>query len=422
MSLIERVQSILLRPKQTWPAIAAEPDDVATIFGRYVAILAAIPAICAFIGYTLVGAGAFGVTYRLPIATGLVQMVVGYLLSLAIVYVLALIVNALAPTFGGTKDMVAALKVVAYGSTAGFVGGVFSLLPMLAWLGLLASFYSIYLIYTGLPVLMRCPPEKAGAYTAVVVVCTILAMIVLGAVSSLFINRGPMGFGTAGAGGPTLPGAAGGGDIQIKTPDGATVTINPSTMADMAKRMEEASKQMDAAQKSGDSAAAGKAMGDILGAVTGSGNAAPIPAADLKAMLPESIGDMQRTSIEAQGGEAMGIAGSGAKASYAAGDKRAELSITDAGGLAGLAAMAGWAHMTMDKETDGKVEKVYKDGGRTIHEEYRKDGSHGEMAVILANGVVVAAEGSRVDMATLKALVQGIDLAKLEATKRVAKR
>jgi hypothetical protein len=163
-------------------------------------------------------------------------------------------------------------------------------------------------------------------------------------------------------------------------------------------------------------------MGDILGAITGSGNAAPIPAADLKAMLPESIGDMKRTAIEAQGGEAMGIAGSAARASYAAGDKRAELSITDTGGLAGLATMAGWAHMTVDKETDGKVEKVYKDGGRTVHEEYRKDGSHGEMAVILANGVVVSAEGSRVDMATLKGMVQGVDLAKLEATKRVAKR
>jgi len=422
MSLIERVPAILLRPKQTWPAIAAEPADVASIYSRYVAILAAIPAICAFIGWTLVGGGMFGVTYRLPIATGLAQMVVGYLLSLAIVYVLALIVDALAPTFGGSKDRVAALKVVAYGSTAGFLGGVFSLLPSLAMLGLLASFYSIYLIYTGLPVLMRCPPEKAGAYTAVVVVCAIVAMIVLGAVSSLFINRGPMGFGTAGAGGPTLPGAAGGGDIQIKTPDGATVSINPSAMAEMAKRMEEAGKQMESAQKSGDSAAAGKAMDDVLGAVTGSGNAAPIPAADLKAMLPESIGDMKRTSIEAQGGEAMGIAGSAAKASYAAGDKRVELSITDTGGLAGLATMAGWAHLTMDKETDGKVEKVYRDGSRTVHEEYRKDGSHGEMAVILANGVVVATEGSRVDMATLKGVVQGVDLARLEATKRVAKR
>ena len=44
------------------------------------------------------------------------------------------------------------------------------------------------------------------------------------------------------------------------------------------------------------------------------------------------------------------------------------------------------------------------------------------MAVILANGVVVTAEGSRVDMATLKGAVRGIDLAKLEATQRVAKR
>ena len=42
-------------------------------------------------------------------------------------------------------------------------------------------------------------------------------------------------------------------------------------MADMAKRMEEAGKRMESAQKSGDSAAAGKAVGEILGAVTGSG-------------------------------------------------------------------------------------------------------------------------------------------------------
>jgi hypothetical protein len=162
-------------------------------------------------------------------------------------------------------------------------------------------------------------------------------------------------------------------------------------------------------------------MGDVLGAVTGSGNAAPIPAADLKAMLPESIGDMKRTSIEAQGGEAMGIAGSARRRRTRRATSASELSITDTGGLAGLATMAA-GNLTVDKETDGKVEKVYKDGGRTVHEEYRKDGSHGEIAVILANGVVVAAEGSRVDIATLKGMVQALDLAKLEATKRVAKR
>jgi hypothetical protein len=420
MSLIERVQSILLRPKPTWPVIAAESTDVAQIYSRYVVILAAIPALCGFIGWTLVGAGAFGVSVRLPIVTALVQMIVGYLLSLAAVYVLALIVNALAPTFGGSKDRVAALKVVAYGSTAGFVGGVFNLLPALWFVALLAAIYSIYLIYTGLPVLMRSAPEKAGAYTAVVIVCGFVAMIVIGAVSSLVVSR-EAGLTTASIGARGLPGA-GGGEVQIKTPDGATVTLNPSGMADMAKRMEEASKRMESAQKSGDSAAAGKAMGDILGAVTGAGNTTPIAAADLKAMLPEAIGDMKRSAIEAQGGEAMGIAGSSAKASYANGERHAELSITDTGGLAGLATMAGWANMTMDKETDGKVEKVYKEGGRTIHEEYRKDGSRGEIAVILANGVIVAAEGTHVDLGTLKGMVQGVDLARIEATKRVARK
>ena len=416
MNIVERVQSILLKPKETWPVIAVEPATPATIYGGYVVFLAAIPAICGFIGWTLIGSGMMGISFRLPIVTGLVQLVVGYLLSLGVVYVIALIVNALAPTFGGSKDFVAALKVVAYGSTAGFVGGVFSLLPALGWLGLLAAIYSIYLIYTGLPVLMRCPQAKAGAYTAVVVVCGFVAMLVLASISALFVGH-PMGYSTRSVGGATLPGV-GDGSVQIKTPDGATVTINPQAMADMAKRMEEAGKRVEQSQKPGDAASA--SLGAILGAVTGAGNVQPIAPADLKAMLPESIGDLKRTSIEAQGGEAMGIAGSGAKATYAAGDTHAELAIADTAGLAGLATMAT-ANVTVDKETDGKVEKLYKDGARTVHEEYRKDGSHGQLAVILANGVVVTAEGSKVDMATLKRMVDSVDLAKLEAIKRVAK-
>jgi hypothetical protein len=401
MDLIERVQAILLKPKETWPVIAAEPTDATAIYRRYLVYLAAIPAVAGFIGFTLIGAGAFGVSYRLPIIAGLMQMVIGYLLSLAMIYVLALIVNALAPTFGGTKDPVAALKLVAFGSTASFVGGIFNLVPSFSFLGLLASIYSIYLIYTGIAVLMRCPPEKAGSYTAVVVLCAILAGVVLIGVTSLVVDRGPGGFATRTVGVPGLPGTSG-GDVQIKTPDGATVTINPAAMTELAKRMEDAGKRIGSTAGSGDGGAA-------------------IASAELKAMLPESIGDMKRAGVEAQTSGAMGISASTAKASYGAGDRRVELSIIDSGGLAGLAALAGWANMTMDKESDGKVEKVYKDGARTVHEEYRKDGSQGEMTVILANGVIVSAEGSQVDMATLKNTIAGVDLARIEATKRGAK-
>ena len=417
MSLIDRVQAILLKPKQTWPLIAAEGGDVAGIFSKYVVILAAIPALASFIGMTVFGIGGFGITVRVSVMAALTNLVVGYLLSLVMVYVLALIVNALAPTFGGTKDRIASLKVVAYSMTAVWVAGILGLLPALTVLGgLIGLVWTVYLLYTGLPVLMRTPADKAGAYAAVTIVCGIVAGIIVGAVSSLFIGGGATGLRGVGAtGSPAL-----GGDITIKGTDGSTVTLNGGAMTDLARRMEEAGKRMEAAQKSGDQAAAGKAMGDILGAVTG-GSSTPIASADLKSMLPESLGDLPRTGIEAQSGQAMGLGGSTAKATYGAGERRVELSIIDTGGLAGLAAMAGWANMTMDKDADGKIEKVYKDGARTIHEEYRKDGSHGELTVILANGVIVEAEGTRVDMAALKKVMAGVDFARIEATKRAAK-
>lgn len=186
MSLLQRVQDILLKPKDTWPVIAQEGGDTASVYSSYIVYLAAIPAVAAFIGLSLVGAGAFGISVRVPVMSGLVNMVVSYVLSLAAVFVLALIVDALAPTFGGTKNQINALKLVAYGSTAGFIGGIFSLLPALSILGLVAALYSIYLIYTGIPVLMKCPPEKATNYTAVVVVCGIVAMVGLTLASSLF--------------------------------------------------------------------------------------------------------------------------------------------------------------------------------------------------------------------------------------------
>lgn len=412
MNLLQRIQAILLKPKDTWPVIDRESATPAGLYANYLMILAAVPAICGFIGLSIIGVGAMGVNFRVPFFSGLVNMVVGYVLSLAAVFVLALIVDALAPTFKGRKDSISALKLVVFASTAGMLGGLFNLIPMLGILGLLAAIYSIYLIYTGLPVLMKCPPDKALAYTAVVIVCGIVMGVVISALAALTLP-------SPGFGGMGDLGSKTGGDVSITVP-GSDVKIDTAAMEAMAKKMEEAGKQMEAAQKSGDTAAAGKAMGDILGAMSGAGGA-PLPAADLKALLPETIGDLKRESIESQGGQAMGIAGSSAKASYVAGEKRVELTITDLGGMAGMAAIAGWANVTSDRETPDKIEKTYKQGQRTIKEETRKDGSSSELTVLLANGVMVEADAQRVDAATLKGIVDGVGLDKLEAMKRATK-
>ncbi|WP_418117808.1 Yip1 family protein [Variovorax sp. 350MFTsu5.1] len=196
MNLVERVQAILLKPKATWPEIDAEPADAASLYRNYVMILALIPALASFIGLSLIGVGAFGVSFRVPLASGLATMIVGYVLSLVMVFVLALIIDAMAPTFEGTRSQIGALKLSAYASTAAFVGGVFSLLPSLSVLGALAALYGIYLLYTGLPVLMKCPPDKAVAYTAVVVVCAIVGGVVIAWVLAL-LTPSPMRLGAA---------------------------------------------------------------------------------------------------------------------------------------------------------------------------------------------------------------------------------
>jgi hypothetical protein len=402
VNFIQRVQDILLKPKETWPSIASEPASVASIYQQWLFILAAIPAVAGFIGMSVLGFGGFG--FRVPLLTGLVQMILSYALSLGMVYLMAHLVDALAPSFGGTKNFISAFKLMAYSLTAAFVGGIFSLIPALAVLGLVAAAYSIYLLYTGLPELMRNPPDKSAAYTAVVVVAGIVAGIVVGAITAAITPS----FG--------MMGHRAGANVTLNTPDGE-VTLNTAKLEEMAKRMEEAGKRAEAAQKSGDPDAAGKALGDMMGAMSG-GNGQPIAAAELKAFLPESLGELKRVGIEAQSGGAMGINVSTAKAQYTAGEKRIELSIADTGGLAGLAAMAGWANLTVDRETETDVEKVYKQGNRTVREEYRKDGSNSERSIVLANGLVIEAQGRSVDPAFLKQATEALALTQLEALQR----
>jgi hypothetical protein len=351
----------------------------------------------------------FGFGYRMPIVVGLTSMVMRYVVTLLMVFVMALIVDALAPSFGGTKSRIGALKLIAYGSTASFVAGVFALLPMLGGLAtLVAAIYALYVIWLGLPVLMKCPQDKAAGYLAVTVVIAIVVGIVVGAVMAPFM----MGAAWMGA-------RQGGSGFSINTPDGQ-VTVDNDAMQRAAARVDAARERMEAAQKSGDPASAGQALGDMMGALTGAGGT-PIPPADLKAKLPETLGALKRDSFETNGGQAMGIASSVAKASYVNGDQRAQVTISDLGGLGGLASVAQWANVTVDKETSDAIEKVYKQGGRTIHEEYRKDGSHGEVTVILANGVIVETTGDHVDGATIKSMAGSLDLDALEAMKRPAK-
>jgi hypothetical protein len=194
MALMDRAKNILFQPKQEWPVIDAEQASVAGLYTGYIIPLAAVGPLASVIGWSVFGLRVpFVGSMRIPIGFAVRNAVIVYVLGLVGVFVLSLIIDALAPTFGGQKNQIQALKVAAYSYTAAWVAGVFNLIPALAILGLLAALYSLYLLYLGLPILMKAPQEKAVGYTAVVIIVAIVLYLVIGVVVAQFGWRPAMG-------------------------------------------------------------------------------------------------------------------------------------------------------------------------------------------------------------------------------------
>ena len=208
MGLMDRVRNIILTPTTEWPVIAAETPTKGSLITGYVIPLAAIGAIAGFIGGSLVGHSVpFVGTYRVPIASGLATALFVVGMAVVSVFLLSLIINALAPKFGGEQNSAQAFKVAVYSFTPAWVAGVLQIIPALGILGIFAALYALYVLYLGLPRLMKAPQDKAGAYTAVVAVCAIAIMFVIGITAAAVGGIGMMGAGIAG-------GAVGAGTLR----------------------------------------------------------------------------------------------------------------------------------------------------------------------------------------------------------------
>ncbi len=404
--ITDRIKNILTTPKTEWPAIAAEPATVNGLYTGYIAILAALPAIASFIKGSLIGHSLFGVTVRSPIGMGIVGMILQYLLALVLVYVMALIINALAPTFGGKKDMVQALKTITYAWTASWIAGIAVILP---WIGILILIvglvYAIYLFYLGLPSTMKCPADKAGGYTAV----SIVIAVVLGWIFALIVG--------------SVVGTAAMSGAHISNGNGDAVTIDSNSalgkLTAMGQRAEQAGKDMEAAQKSGDAAAQHDAMGKMMGAVSGtSGTVEALAPDQIKGFLPDSLGDLKRTSISAERNSAMGMQISQASADYR-GDNNQHISleVSDTGGAKGFMAMAAAMAPEEEKQTEHGYEKTYTADGNMVHEAWDDQSKSGEYSVVVGKRFTVKATGSTDSIDQLKQAVASIDLGKLESLK-----
>ena len=197
--LIERIKNIVLTPKTEWRVIEAEPTSVAQLYTGYVMPMAAFAAAMSFIRISVIGVSLpFGGTIRTPLASGLVSTVVTFLLGLIGLFLVGSIINMLAPTFSGGRNHRQALKTAAYALTPAWLGTALTFLPLGTLLQLIAGLYGIYVLYLGLPVMMRSQQDKAAGYTAAVVACTIVVGILFAAAGAMLGAAGRMaGIGSA---------------------------------------------------------------------------------------------------------------------------------------------------------------------------------------------------------------------------------
>ncbi len=365
--LIARVQNILLRPGPEWDVIETEPATVPGLFVGYACILAAIPLIASVLQHIL-----FIHWLLIPM---LVISIVGYFASLLGVFITGFIIDALALSFEGQRNLTQAMKLAVYPYTAVWVAGILNILPVLGMLVIVAAIYGLYILYLGLPKLMKSPQTKTAGYFIVSVVAAIIVNFVIGAIIASITAMMAVG---AAIGGATALSAAGvhGGDFA---------------------QMAAASKELAAT-----AAATGAATAQ------GDADAKPVIAIDparFKVMLPDSVAGMPRTESSSTSAAPGGMSASNAEAVYSQGEQRITLTVTDMGAMGALTRLAGVMSVQSDKQTPTGYERVGKVNGRLTSEEWDGASKTGKFGVLVANRIMVQAEGSGVTMDDLKAAV-----------------
>ena len=373
-SIVERAKAIILQPRSEWPVIEGETMPSGDIFMRYAVPLAAIGPVAQLLGSQLFGYSAFGVTYRPPLIGSISAAIVGFILSLLGLFIISFIANKLAPKFGGEGSSRAAFKLVVYSMTAGWLAGIFGLIPSIGFLAIL-GLYSFYLFYTGVGPLMKVPPEKALTYTIVMVLCMLVIYLIIGSLTA-GVNR---------LVGGTNYGSMEGGSVTSS--DGETMAIPGIGTLDTAK-LEEAAKDAENAQ-----------------------NRVAVEPAILQGLLPASIGSYQRSSISSsKAGPA-----SHAEAVYTAGDKSITLKVSDIAAMGAIAGMAGAFGVESNEETADGYERTTTVDGNLTTEKWDRTSNSGAYSTMVAKRFMIEAEGDAGSIDELKAAATRIDTGKLAA-------
>lgn len=193
--ILNHIWGLYAHPKEEWQTIEKRHESLSYSL-MHILTISLIPAICGYYAAAHIG-WTIGVGDPIKISTSSAQLmaVSMYFALVTGVFALAYLIQWMAKTFDSKPTFVQALELSAYTSTPLLMVGITTLFPVLwfvAIAGLVAVSYSVYLLYSGIPIMMNIPEEKGFIYSSSVVTAGLVLLVALMAFTVILWS---MGFG-----------------------------------------------------------------------------------------------------------------------------------------------------------------------------------------------------------------------------------
>ncbi len=192
--MLAHLFGLFFHPKQEWEAIRNENCTIGKCYCSYVFILAAIPPISGYIGTTTFGWEVAGrEAVKLSPDSALIIAIAYYLVMLVGVFSMGFMIHWMGKTYGAEQPLPRCISLAAYVATPMFLVGIFEIFPII-WLnflvGLPALAYTVYLLYTGVPIMMQIPEEKGFLFSSAVLAVGLVALVCALAATAILWGSG----------------------------------------------------------------------------------------------------------------------------------------------------------------------------------------------------------------------------------------
>jgi hypothetical protein len=179
--VLSHVWGLLAHPEKEWKTIRKESYTIGKSYYSHVLLLAAIPPIAGYVGTTQVGWQVVSrEVHKLTPESGQWIAILSYLTILVAVFTIGKLIHWMGRTYGAKKSLSQCIALAAYTATPLYLSGIMLLYPLL-WLNLLLGLpvlaYTVYLLYTGVPIIMGIPRERGFLFSTAVLAVGLVTLV-----------------------------------------------------------------------------------------------------------------------------------------------------------------------------------------------------------------------------------------------------